>query len=104
MIERQEIHCHDCDQYVQFDIDVELNGEHVLNCPNCGHEHCRIVTDGIITDKRWDSRNGDMLTFAVCTGTMTSTATSIDTTSTGSSTFSTDMWLNATTSSSTGYY
>lgn len=56
-IERQELHCHNCDKYVQFDIDLSLNGNHILNCPNCGHEHCRVVKNGIITDDRWDSRN-----------------------------------------------
>lgn len=104
MIERQELHCHDCNRYVQFDIDVELNGNHVLECPNCGHEHCRVVDNGIITDVRWDQRNGNVPTYYVTAGTATTTATSIDTTSTGSSTYSTDMWLNTTTSASTGYF
>jgi uncharacterized Zn finger protein len=56
--ERQEIYCHECNNYVQFVIDLELNGNHVLKCPKCGHEHCRVVRNGIITDDRWDSRNG----------------------------------------------
>ena len=56
--ERQEIHCHNCDRYVQFDIDLGLDGNHVLECPNCGHEHCRVVKNGVITGDRWDSRNG----------------------------------------------
>lgn len=56
-IERQELYCHDCGNYVQFDIDMSLNGNHVLTCPVCGHEHCRVVYNGHITDIRWDSRN-----------------------------------------------
>jgi hypothetical protein len=104
MIERQELHCHDCDKYVQFDIDVELNGNHVLNCPNCGHEHCRVVNDGIITDQRWDSRNGNVVATYYVSGTATCSAMSVDTTSTGSNTFTTDMWLNTTSATSTGYY
>jgi hypothetical protein len=55
--ERQELHCHNCNKYVQFDIDIEQNGNHVVICPECGHEHCRVVNNGIITDVRWDSRN-----------------------------------------------
>lgn len=58
MIERQEIHCHACNRWVQFEIDLELDGNHVLNCPNCDHEHCRVVKKGQITDIRWDQRNG----------------------------------------------
>lgn len=55
---RQELYCHACDHHVQFVCDLSLDGNHVLNCPNCGHEHCRVVKDGVITDIRWDSRNG----------------------------------------------
>jgi hypothetical protein len=58
MKQRQELHCHACNQYVQFDIDLEQNGNHVIICPNCGHEHCRVIENGIITEARWDSRNG----------------------------------------------
>ena len=55
---RQELYCHACDRNVLFVVDMELDGNHVLNCPNCGHEHCRVVKDGVITGDRWDSRNG----------------------------------------------
>ena len=58
MKQRQELHCHACNQYVQFDIDMEMSGNHVIICPNCGHEHCRVVRNGIITEARWDRRNG----------------------------------------------
>jgi hypothetical protein len=57
MIERQELHCHNCSKYVQFNLDTDLDGKHVLKCPNCGHEHCRYVNKGVISDSRWDSRN-----------------------------------------------
>jgi hypothetical protein len=57
--QRQELYCHACDKHVQFVIDMTLDGNHVLNCPNCGHEHCRVVKESIITDDRWDQRNGD---------------------------------------------
>ena len=55
MIDRQELWCHECMKYVQFDLDIELDGEHVIICPNCGHEHCRIIEKGIVTEARWDS-------------------------------------------------
>lgn len=64
MVERQEIYCHNCGKYVQFDIDMSLNGNHVLKCPECGHEHCRVVKDGIITGDRWDSRNPNTYTVS----------------------------------------
>jgi len=73
-VERQEIFCHNCSTYVQFDIDKSLDGRHVLNCPKCGHEHCRYVTDGTITDRRWDSRN--YINIMVSSATMSTATTS----------------------------
>ena len=73
MTERQELHCHACQKYVQFDLDLELNGNHVLECPNCSHEHCRVVENGQITGDRWDQRNGAV---PVSTSSMTWTTTS----------------------------
>ena len=57
MIEKQELYCHECKKYVQFDLDLEMNGKHILNCPNCGHEHYRYVIDGEISNERWGSNN-----------------------------------------------
>ena len=74
MKERQEIFCHNCEKWVQFDIDTSLDGNHVLECPNCGHEHCRVVKNGVITGDRWDSRNGP--TFKVLSSTVTTTTVS----------------------------
>ena len=102
MLERQELFCHGCNRYVQFDIDVLLNGNHVLTCPVCGHEHCRVVKDGIITDDRWDSTNGP--TYNIVTAT-TSSVSSWDmytnartATSSASSIFLYSSWMNATNS------
>jgi len=87
MIEKQELHCHACSKYVQFEIDLELNGNHILSCPNCGHEHCRVVKEGKITDIRWDSRNGDVFQISSLLTTY-STVSTFDTFS-GSTTGST---------------
>ena len=57
MREAQELHCHACDKYVQFPMDLSLDGNHILTCPNCGHEHCRVIHDGKITGDRWSSRD-----------------------------------------------
>lgn len=102
MIERQELYCHECGRYVQFDIDVSLNGNHVLNCPNCGHEHCRVVKNGLITEDRWDSRNP---TYNVSTWSMsTSTTSTYDyysaNTGLSGSSFTYASWMNQT---SAGY-
>ncbi|MCK5235982.1 MAG: hypothetical protein KAR06_03270 [Deltaproteobacteria bacterium] len=105
MIERQELHCHDCNQYVQFDMDMSLNGNHVLNCPNCGHEHCRVVKDGIITSERWDQRNGAGTVRVNVATTTNTTVSTWDTSSSGTGntatvgvpTFLYQSWMNTTT-------
>jgi hypothetical protein len=90
MKEKQEIYCHECENYVQFNIDMSLNGNHVLKCPVCGHEHCRVVKNGEITEDRWDSRNDDGGTYTVSvTG---YSQTSIYSTSTASSVYLTASW------------
>jgi hypothetical protein len=98
MVERQEIYCHDCGHYVQFDIDLNMNGNHVLRCPICGHEHCRVVKNGEITDDRWDSRNG--ITITVSTSTMTtSTASTWTSYTSGTTTGSTILYTSWTSAS-----
>ena len=96
MIERQELHCHACQRYVQFDIDVSLNGNHVLHCPNCGHEHCRVVEDGVITDARWDQRNRPTILISTSATSSTSVSTYAMTDST--SVFLYQSWMNTTAS------
>ncbi|MFW9878643.1 MAG: hypothetical protein ACFFG0_36650 [Candidatus Thorarchaeota archaeon] len=100
---KQEIHCHNCNCFVQFELDMSLDGNHVFECPNCGHEHCQVVRDGIITGERWEQKNG-----ATNWGTYTISATSsvssnyiyagstnsTSTTGTMSSDFITGAWAN----------
>ena len=95
-VEKQELHCHACQQYVQFELDLSLNGNHVLECPNCGHEHCRVVRDGRITDIRWASNNGP--TYTVSNWAITSSTNSTFNTATTSNFFLYQAWLNTTTS------
>ena len=98
MVERQELWCHSCSSYVQFDIDTELNGNHVLTCPKCGHEHCRVVKDGKVTDIRWDQRNKSLPYHTVNTSSVSFTTTSTfdTTTSSSSGNFLYGSWMTTT--------
>jgi len=51
-IERCELHCCICDKYVQFDVNLGLNGAHILLCPWCGHRHGRMVINNKMTALR----------------------------------------------------
>ena len=55
-IVRTDMHCHDCGKGFVAAINFDLNGNHVVLCPRCGHQHCRVVQDGKVTGDRWDGR------------------------------------------------
>jgi hypothetical protein len=95
---KTEIQCHNCGKYVSFNLDVSLNGNHVLNCPECGHEHCRVVKDGQVTGDRWSSRNAtyNVITYSQITYSVSSTIAS-----TGSNLA---YWHTYTSSSTAAYY
>ena len=75
-VRNQELYCHGCGRYVQFQLDDEQDGQYVFECPNCGHEHCRFVEQGKITDQRWDSRNGVLPMYTTIASSTTSASTS----------------------------
>lgn len=68
MVGKQVLYCHNCDRNIEFEIDSGLNGQHIITCKNCNHEHCRYVNDGKITERRWGQRNNNIY---YCTGTAT---------------------------------
>lgn len=54
---RTDLDCHNCKKDFIAQLDMALDGNHVLHCPYCGHEHCRVVKAGVVTGDRWDGRN-----------------------------------------------
>ena len=51
------MHCHACSGNFVAELDMEIDGQHVVECPSCGHLHYRIIKGGKITEARWDSDN-----------------------------------------------
>ena len=66
-VRKQEIYCHACDGHVQFELDLDLDGDYELQCPNCGHTHYRRVRQGIITDIRWRSSSQQFMQITTAT-------------------------------------
>lgn len=60
--QRTQMHCHDCGREFVAEVQFGVDGNHIIECPGCGHEHCRVIEDGKITSDRWDSRYGDART------------------------------------------
>lgn len=53
---RTDLHCTECSSNFIAQLDMGLDGNHVVECPYCGHEHCRVIEAGVVTGDRWDSR------------------------------------------------
>jgi len=53
---RTDLFCTNCNKAFIAQLDLSLDGNHVIECPYCGHEHCRVVKGGIVTGDRWDHR------------------------------------------------
>lgn len=52
---RTDLHCHQCSKTFVAELDFTIEGNHVVECPHCGHEHFRVIKGGAITDDRWHS-------------------------------------------------
>lgn len=57
---RTDIHCTECGKTFVGRINFDISGNHIIICPCCGHEHCRVIKNGQITGDRWDSRLQDV--------------------------------------------
>lgn len=53
--QRWDLDCHACNKLFVAQLDHSVNGNHIVICPHCGHQHCRVIVDGKITSERWDS-------------------------------------------------
>ena len=86
MIEATRLYCHECDGYFTARLDMALNGNHEIKCPNCGHIHYRVVENGKVTGERYRS---SMRTYYVLGASYTTAATT--------SFYLSDSWASTTT-------
>ena len=47
----QEFYCGECRGYFIVRLNMALNHEALIKCPNCGHEHQRCVNNGVIYER-----------------------------------------------------
>lgn len=57
MHQKFEFQCTECHKVFDFNLNMELNGNYRIHCPNCGHVHYRIVKNGKITEDRFPDRS-----------------------------------------------
>lgn len=53
---RTDLNCTNCSKNFIAQLDFGLDGNHIVECPYCGHEHCRVIEKGVVTEDRWSSR------------------------------------------------
>lgn len=90
-IRRHELGCTNCRCYVQFSMDLSIDGPYTITCPNCQHDHYRMVQNGKVTEIRWGS-SSPMQTAS----NIGWTSGSMDDSSTGSCNFTYDLWKDIT--------
>ena len=47
----QEFYCNECDGYFRVTLNMELNINVKVHCPNCDHQHCRHIVNGVLFDQ-----------------------------------------------------
>ena len=58
-LKKTDMDCHNCSHKFIAELDYDINGNHTVECPWCGHGHCRVIKDGVVTGDRWSSTEGD---------------------------------------------
>jgi len=53
-----EMYCHDCNSKFVAELDMDINGNHEIECPHCKHIHYRVVEGGRVTGERYRSSMG----------------------------------------------
>jgi DNA-directed RNA polymerase subunit RPC12/RpoP len=56
-----EFRCTECQKYFDFVLNIELNGNYRIHCPNCGHVHYRVLKKGAITEDRFPQNDNQIL-------------------------------------------
>lgn len=87
---RTDMNCSNCSKNFIATLDMGLDGNHVVECPYCGHEHCRVIEKGKVSSDRWDSRRQRIDVEKRCVWKSDSQPIQTSTTSR----FIRDLWLN----------
>ena len=54
-VARTDMTCTECSKKFIAELDFRIDGNHVVECPHCGHDHFRLIENGKITEERWKS-------------------------------------------------
>jgi len=68
------MYCHACGNDFSATLDMDLNGNHEIECPHCGHIHYRVVKDREVTEERYRSSAGGIYYATTNTATISYTS------------------------------
>lgn len=91
-IVRTDLHCTNCSKGFIAKINMDIDGNHTIVCPYCGHNHYRVITDGQVTGDRWQSSSTMKHTVAETEKLWTNDSLKVQTST--ASQFLRDRWLN----------
>ena len=57
----KEFLCTECHKYFDIKLNMSLDGNYRIHCPNCGHIHYRTIKQGTITDTRFPDNHESIL-------------------------------------------
>lgn len=50
---KEEFYCQtECGKYFDTYLRTNMTGQYTIECPNCGHHHHRVITEGFVTGDR----------------------------------------------------
>ena len=106
MIQRTRIFCHECNGNFTAELEMFVNGNQEIACPNCGHVHYRVVENGRVTGDRYRSSMATYIAYgtgwvAVGGFVQVSTGGSTTTSAAGTAIYA-QSWSNSSTAT-TGY-
>lgn len=58
---KKEFYCTECHKYFDIKLNMSLDGNYRIHCPNCNHIHYRMVKKGVITDTRFPDNHESVL-------------------------------------------
>ena len=58
---KKEFYCTECHKYFDIKLNMALEGNYRVHCPNCNHIHYRQVKRGVITDTRFPDNHESIL-------------------------------------------
>ena len=92
-IVRSNVWCTNCHREFIAELDLSLDGNHVIDCPLCNHRHYRVVSNGVVTEDRWRSSAGPTYSAATTTTTVSINFHAYSVATTAGS-FTSQLWLN----------